>query len=458
MALSGCASLQLDGLFQGYSQQMKPVKQALQRGDVVQATLLLKEKDRSHNAYTLNLLERARLQFLSSNWQESQLLFEQAYQQIELERNKAKIQVSRGIEKLGAVVSNDNAISYQAALYEQSMLHSYQALNFAFQGQLSSALVEIRRANLVQEQALASHEQALNEATDKLINSGIHTSSIYGRYPNMSSAIGNIKNGFQNAFTFYLSGILYEASGNINDAYIDYKRAIEIYPDNEYLQRDVIRLAHQLGMNDDLTVFEQRFGSYKAKTIQQQGKVVFLIERGIVESKQETGLNLPVRRSNGDIKFLSFSLPVYRESLALYSPVSIEVGHRKLNASEIVRLQSLAAKNLEENIPDILTRQVVRVLAKEQLRQKLSKEAGDVGNILASIYNIASEKADTRSWSTLPDEVDIVSTFLSAGKQSLAVNVNGITKTIDLDIKANRTTLIKMTTLSNETDFQVITL
>lgn len=458
MTLSGCASLQLDGLFQGYSQQMKPVKQALIMGDVTQATILLKEKGRTDNAYTLNLLERARLQFLSSNWQESQLLFEQAYQQIELERNKAKIQVSRGIEKLGAVVSNDNVISYQTALYEQSMLHSYQALNFAFQGELSSALVEIRRANLVQEQALKSHEQELNEATDKLISSGIHTSSVFGRYPSMSSTIGNIKNGFQNAFTFYLSGILYEASGNINDAYIDYKRAIEIYPDNEYLQRDVIRLAHQLGIYDELSAFEQRFGSYRAKAAQQQGKVVFLIERGIVESKQDTGLNLPVRRSNGDIKFLSFSLPVYRQSLASYSSVSVQDGHRELYASEIVRLQSLAAKSLEENIPDILARQVVRVLAKEQLRQKLSKEAGDVGNILASIYNIASEKADTRSWSTLPDEVDIISTFLSVGKRSLAVSVNGMTKTLELDIKANRTTLIKMTTLSNESDFQVITL
>ena len=98
-----------------------------------------------------------------------------------MQRNKAKIQISKGIEKLGAVVSNDNAISYQVPYYEQGMLHSYQALNYLFQHDLEGALVEIRRANLVQENALKAYQGEIYKAKNELYNSGMSTDSIDGR-------------------------------------------------------------------------------------------------------------------------------------------------------------------------------------------------------------------------------------------------------------------------------------
>ena len=246
--LSGCASFQFADIFQGYNSQMKPVKAAQRQGEFLKAQNLLGERTQGNNSYVLSLLERGRLQFLAADWQASQKTFAQAYVQIEEQRNKAKVQISKGIEKLGAVVSNDNATSYEVPYYEQGMLHSYQALNYLFQDDFTGALVEIRRANLVQENALKAYKDEIYKAQSELSNSGMSTDSLYGGYPSMVSAIGKVKNGFQNAFTFYLSGILYEASGELNDAYIDFKRAIEIYPENHYLQQDVLRLASKLGM------------------------------------------------------------------------------------------------------------------------------------------------------------------------------------------------------------------
>lgn len=456
--LSGCASLQLADLFQGYGSQMRPVKLAQRQGDFVKAQNLLGERAASNNSYVLNLLERGRLQFLAANWQASQESFEKAYAEIEVQRNKAKVQISKGIEKLGAVVSNDNVISYQVPYYEQGMLHSYQALNYLYQRDFEGALVEIRRANLVQENALKAYQNEIYKAEDELYKSGMSTDSLDNAYPSMAASIGEVKNGFQNAFTFYLSGILYEASGELNDAYIDYKRAIEIYPQNQYLQQDVLRLATKLGMQDDLDDFQQRFGLYRSQEATQQGQVVILIERDIVSSKQDVGLNLPVGRSNRGVKFFSFSLPVYRGALPTHNNVTVHLNGETYESNEIVRIQSLAAKDLQDQLPALLTRQVVRVVAKEQMRQKLNREAGDVGNILASIYNIASEKADTRSWSTLADEVDIVRMNVPAGKQILQVQVNGQMQNIEVNVQANRITLINFSAIGNNTNYQSINL
>jgi len=462
IVLTGCTSFQLADLFQGYSSQMKAVKAAQRQGEFVKAQGLLNERSESNNSYVLSLLEKGRLQFLAADWQASKSSFAQAYTQLEEQRNKAKIQISKGIEKLGAVVSNDNAISYQVPYYEQSMLHSYQALNYVFQQNLSGALVEIRRANLVQENALKAYANEINSAQNELYNSGMSTESLQGAYPSMTSAIGKVKNGFQNAYTFYLSGILYEASGELNDAYIDYKRAIEIYPDNTYLQQDILRLASKLGMQDDLANFQQRFGKYQAAPLntkgQAQGQVVIVIEQDIVNSKQDVGLNLPVGRSNNGLKFFSFSLPVYEGGLAKHSKLNVSYEGQSYQSNEIVRIQSLAAKDLQEQLPALLTRQVVRVVAKEQMRQKLSREAGDVGNILASIYNIASERADTRSWSTLPDQVDIVRMQIPSGKQVLQVQMNGQQQSINVDVQPNRITLIHYSAVGNYNGYQVVNL
>jgi len=458
LVLSGCATLQFTDLFQGYHSQMKPVQAAQRQGEFLKAKKLLGERSASNSSYVLYLLEKARLEFLAADWQTSQQTFTQAYAQVEEQRNKAKIQLSKGIEKLGAVVSNDSATSYQVPYYEQSMLHSYQALNYLFQHNLEAALVEVRRANLVQENALKAYENEIYQAQKQLYNSGMSTDSLHSAYPSMANTIGKVKNGFQNGYTFYLSGILYEASGALNDAYIDYKRAIEIYPDNPYLQQDVVRLARRLGMQDDLVTFQQRFGKLQAQQTSGQGYVVVLAERDIVNSKQEVGLNLPVGRSNNGLKFFSFSLPVYQEALAQHHKLTFKSAGQSYQSNEIVRIQSLAAKDLKDQLPALLTRQVVRVVAKEQVRQKLSREAGDVGNILASIYNIASERADTRSWSTLPDEIELVRMAVPAGKQVIQVQLNGRQQGIEVDVQTNRITLINFLAIGNYTGYQAINL
>ena len=274
----------------------------------------------------------------------------------------------------------------------------------------------------------------------------------------MDKAIGKVKNGFQNAFTFYLSGILYEASGEFNDAYIDFKRAIEIYPENPYLQQDVLRLASKLGMQDDLISFQQRFGKYQSKESTGQGKIVVLVERDIVNSKQDVGLNLPVGSSSYGLKFFSFSLPVYEGALSQHNKLTLQNAGQSYQTNEIVRIQSLAAKDLKDQLPSLLTRQVVRVVAKEQVRQKLSREAGNVGNILASIYNIASEKADTRSWSTLPDQVDIIRFDTSSGKKVLQMQVDGQQKSIEIDVQPNRITLINISAIGSHFGYQTVNL
>jgi hypothetical protein len=451
--------MQLGDLFSGYAQQMKATRNAQLKGDFTKAETSVPLVNPGHNNYALTQLEKGRLTFLANNWSNSQKNFETAYKQVQAQDEAAKIQISKGIEKVSAVVSNDNAIAYEIPRYEQGMLHTYQALNYLYQDSLEGAMVEIRRANLVQERALKENQDELYEAQKEMANKGVSPERLNAAYPSMNAMIGDLKNGFQNAYTFYLSGVMYEASNKPNDAYIDYKRALEIFPENKYLQQDVLRLATSLDMSDDLIQFEKRFGEYKVQ-VNNKGQVIIILEQGIVNAKEEAKINLPIfnTSSSSNLKFFTFALPVFRGSLAPLSTLSVSIGEDNYQSEPIVRLQSLASKNLQDNLAGLVTRQVVRVIAKEQMRQQASKSGGDIGNILASLYNIASEKADTRSWSTLPDRVDILRMNLPAGKQQISLSIAGQAIPVDIDVKPDGITLINLTSIGRYTGYQSINL
>jgi len=175
--------------------------------------------------------------------------------------------------------------------------------------------------------------------------------------------------------------------------------------------------------------------------------VVFIIENGIVGAKQQSSLSLPIYTSHGDMRFYNVALPSYQNQLTVYSPLTLTYQGKSYQAEEIVRLQSLAAKQLQEQLPFIITRQITRILAKEEIRQKLTTKGGDIGNLFANLYNIATEKADTRSWSTLPDSIHILRLNLPSGTHTLSIDINGVNQQIDVSINQDKQTLVTLNTI-----------
>ncbi len=461
--LSGCSANSFSDLFSNYSQQMNGVKQAQQQGNFQQAISLLPTRSPDNGNYSLGLLEKARLEYLAQNNKQSRQDFAQTYELVQQNQQAAKIELSRGIENIAAVMSNDNAIRYDIPLYEQSMFNSYQALNYLAQQDLSGALVEVRRANQVQERALKANASSIDATKKSIADEKFSMDSLSQQYPSMNRAIGKVKNGFQNAYTFYLSGLLYEAGNQKNDAYIDYKKALEIYPDNHYLQQDVWRLANTLQMTNDINLFRDSF----ARTITNkntfasnntQGEVVIIIENGIVGAKQEVSLSLPIYTRHNDMRLYSVALPRYQNKLTVYPPLTLTYQGKSYQAEEIVRLQSLAAKQLQDQLPIIVTRQITRLIAKEEIRQTLVKKGGDLGNIFANIYNIATEKADTRSWSTLPDSIHILRLNLSTGTHTLNININGVSQQIEVLINQNKKTLVTLNAIGTYIGYNIFNL
>lgn len=453
--LNACSSISGSQLFTNYNQQIAPVRSALTRNDVANASSLLPALSDNNVSFTLNQLEKGRVMQLNHQFEQSKNDFNTALTHIDAQNFAASIEISKGLETTASFLTNDNVREYFVPYYEQTMVHTLQALNFIALNDIEAALVEIRRANLVQEQALKLNAGSLEKAA---LNANIDLNELYDSYPSMDSLIGDVKNGFQNAFTFYLSGFLYEAVGEYNSAYIDYKRAIEIFPNNTYLQDDLLRLAKYLSFDDEYHLFKQQFNRTTQSNNSKLSPVLIVFEQGLIPEKVESRIDLPIFTSKNDMRFYSVAMPSYSEGFSQHRSAVVNVEKNNMTTEPIVNLSSLAAKDLKDRMPGIVARQITRLIAKEEFRQSAARNGGDIGNIIATLYNLASERADTRSWLTLANNYQVAKTYLPHGEHILNIDFNGQTRSITINSQAKQSVLIKVVSIGSTFNTSVYTI
>lgn len=442
--LGGCAS-QWQDMFVSYSDQMVPLRNQLLLGHAAEALPEVRESTLGDDTYVLDRLEQGRIAWLAGQDAGSKQAFAAADSRLEWEDNQAEYRLSQGLSQAGSLLTNDQSMAYLTPDYERTMLHHYLALNYLQRGDADGALVEVRRANQVQERALKARAGEVSKAREKGVEASTERNmrQLMSRgAPDLDRLIGKVKNGFQNAYTFYFSGVLYEAAGDLNDAWVDYQRGYQIAPDNQSLQDALLRLARLRGSPDELKETEKKVGRKAPPLTRNQGQLVVLFEDGLIPARRELFLPLPISTSSGDFRTFTVAVPYYDNRASQTGPLVVSVGKRIEQTSELVRLEALAAKDLQERLPGMLTRQALRLVAKEQLRRTAAKEGGDVGNILVGIFNTLSERADTRSWLTLPAQASSWQGMLPTGDVQLTLGAGSAMRQLPLTIHGGRTTLV----------------
>ncbi|MCG9737906.1 hypothetical protein L1D32_07050 [Shewanella insulae] len=442
LTLSGCA---FNSVFISYPSQLAPVKADLSRqGDAA----LYRQFDDAISGQDglLYAQEAGRIAQIIGNFEASKAYYQQAVDAYQEFDDKAVISAS----ELGATASslfiNDNVIPYRGPGYERVMLHQYQALNYLFSRDRQGALVEVRRSNELQQSEQARYQKS--QASVQAMANG----TIDAEVNRLGQAAGTTTSSFLNAYSYYTTGLLHELLGEENDAFIDYRKAAQIAPDNPYLQQDLVRLAKKLAM-PQYEEFKRRWGDAKlAKP--GQGQVVVLLEQGFVPEKQS--FTVPFR-IHGNWQ---------TASLATYAPGRISVPQGEvvglgtvLKTAPLANIDALAITALKEELPSALFRQAARIYAKAEMARsvrsesKRRKDEFDAGAIAMQIFNVVTEQADRRSWLTLPKQAQLGRRYLDAGQYQIRL---GQSQTQAIDVQSDKTTLIWIIETGNFTRFYSI--
>ena len=452
LLLAGCS---VSTTFRPYPYKIAPFQQQLFTANPPDFLKALKSERRGNDKILYNL-EHGRAAQLFRQTEISRNDFAAAIEAIRHNEQRALISAGQIGATLASFTTNDNALPYAGEGYERVLLHHYQALNYLLDADLSGAAVEFRWANNEQREALNRHEKELaraeREAQKKNVSNAVENSEFQRRYAQLDEVAGRVKNSFQNAYSFYLSGVVYELQGEENDAYIDYKKALEIYPENGYVQRDVLRLARRLQMDDDLAALAKRFPAlYNTTGVAAKssgGEVILLYEEGFVPPREE--IKLPFFLPGG---LVTLAFPYYRGPWRDYLPLEVLTGSALLGRTEVLcDVRGLAVKSLQEKMPILLTRQVVRAVSKALAQQAAKEKFGAAGQLGMMAYSVISENADLRSWLTLPENAQILRVSLPAGPQRLRLqSPNSLLGTeIAIDVKDGGKTIVYAVKTGNQ--------
>lgn len=316
---------------------------------------------------------------------------------------------TKSITKLASAWAlNDYAAPYRGEDYEYTLINIFQAINYLMIGDTNEALVEAR------------------DMDSKL---GV-INSLYGG-----------KNIYRDdAFGRFFMGILYEANGtqqDLNDAFISYERAYRIYQSDggkffdaeppALLKENLLTLAHFMG-GDSYSKYRSELDGVSLVTLQDKKKKaeVYLVQyTGF--SPVKVSAVIPVPFDPRHITQIAF--PKYIERFTEIE--TSEFAAAKSDQLAYVQptfigqnIETLAKKVLESRKVAIFAKAAIRPAVKyvaeraieEEIHDKWGEGAAIGFNILSSIYNLSTERADLRSWQTLPASIRIGRLLLEPGE------------------------------------------
>jgi hypothetical protein len=441
--MSGCAT---------YSSKMKKLKPQLANGEFDLALATVEEESGSKDRL-LYYLERGLILHYADRFGESNEAFAAA------ERTADELYTKSLSEGAFSLFSNDNAISYRARPFEMAMVPYYKGLNYIYLGDRNAAQVEARRASLQMSKYVDATLDGLREE-DK-------------------SEFEKTRN---NAFLLYYSGMLYDWDGELNDAFVAYRNAAVAYQQNHVLLnveippnlgRDLTRVAGRIGFRGELDQLHKScpdvfaFGEddeglprtredYEKAAAWRagNGEVVLLLESGFVAQKSQIRFDIPIFEGEAydDPDYWSWQIYAGRGNMqALVKGRKVEywasvaapqlddqypgpVGGARVTAGMggdavvTTRMENCTRQariTFDAEKPSIFFKTILRGLTKYLATRGAEKAGGSWAGLAANIFGAVTESADTRSWMTLPEHVNLARLSLPPGTYDLQVELLG---------------------------------
>ncbi|CAA9359749.1 MAG: hypothetical protein AVDCRST_MAG68-4314 [uncultured Gemmatimonadetes bacterium] len=432
----------------------------LMAGRADSALHLLDERRVAPRDELLRQLQRGVVLHHARRWDESNAAFQWAEEEAERRYTRSVTGAA------GMVLMNDAVAAYTPPPAEMAMIPYYRMLNYMALGGGDGTLVEARKANAYLERVRrGSGEPCVGEA-----------------------------------FVQYLTGLVYAGAGERRDALVSYRQAergydacaLDAAAPPAALGVDLYRAARAAGVRE---VADSAAARYRVAgpALERGGdaELVVLVEEGWVAHRAAADIHVPIPPeeveglqsgdaarvtestarvaahllsnlaekgrwgSTLDERFLlahaldgahilKMAWAVPRLEACAPSSVRLLLGGDTLGlAGSAADLSSAVARRWDAQRPAMVARMVTRGVAKylaaREAERKGNKESEALGWLAARAVNLAGnalERADTRSWSLLPDRISVARLTLPPGEHDVRIQVlaadGGVLETVEL--------------------------
>jgi hypothetical protein len=401
-----------------YTRRSLDIKRSLAEENYAQALEQVEGIDQSSSGL-LYLYEKGLVLHYEDRFAESNEAFEAAEQILEELYTKS---VTR---ELAALAVTDNITKYRGEPFEAVLVNYYKILNYLHLGDVEGAAVECRRVN--------RKLQMIADAGDKTFAN--------------------------DPFLQYLTAMVYEAAREPTEAGVSYRVAARTFDalgetygveaPGEFFC-DAAANARRLGDAAEAETYAARASC--AQTPRDRVRLSLFLECGYVAYKVEENVVLPIFKddrwddadefapvlvdrygntySSRKVDYmLRVALPrlepaplPYDYALVRARPAGArrDAGGEAVRAVTVENVDAVAAYTFAENFGKTLLRATTRALIKYGAKKAADSKDEGLGT-LVNILGFATESADTRSWSTLPQRILMARLELEPGVWDLEV-------------------------------------
>lgn len=378
-----------------YGRHAYGMRDGLRAGQLNKALAVAEATDPSQSEVVASL-DKGMLRRFNGNYSGSNAVLEVAKQNMEA------LYGTSLTESVASVTVNDTLSGYQGDPYEQLLVHAFMAKNYIELADLYGARVEMQQANI------KLKEWGLDDNTEFYVD--------------------------EDPYVRYFEGMIYESLGELDNAIVSYRKAYKLYqryaeqnpglysgvPD--YLKQDLLRTLSWQGARDEFEQLEKAFeldGFKPYATDSGMGEVIVILNNGLAPIRSQTAIPIfsPEVQKN-----LRVAFPVYKEPRKDLLRAQVEINGESHEMLTVQNIDALARYSLEQAMPGIMARATARAVVKYNTQNK-AHDQGSLAGFLVTVTNIATEQADTRSWTTLPQEIQLSRVVLPAGEHVVKISL-----------------------------------
>jgi len=360
---------------------------------------------------------------------------------------------SEGFQKATSILLNNSFNDYSPTVFDGVMVNTYKALNSIFLHDMQNARIEFNRAADRQRRAKEHFKDKIKEQKEKLAegkkkrkktakknspNVGFSydksfsasEKSIYKKYPELKN--WEAYPDFVNPYTDYLHGLYFflasQDKSDFGKARQSFRRVAGMSPKNKAIAID-LKVANNL-----------RKGVWRKNKLSPTTWVIY--ENGQAPLVDETLIPLPLFLVSGKIDYAQIALPKLKTRDLSYPYLDISNGKRKLGRTQLLAsMDRVVQTEFKKEFPYKATEAVISTLTKALIQYELKKRGGLSGSLAGIVYQAATTHADTRSWSTLPKEVQVARVRKPKNNQ-LVITAPGLKVPLQVELPKNKFSIL----------------
>ena len=397
--LSGCRT---------YNDQVKEVRDNYLAGKYEIAQQLTAEEVKSSGESGTDALiwqlENATILRTAGKIPESNAAFEQARALYTKYLDEAKVRILRGGAALLTTPAN---LPYYGTGYDGLLIDTYQTRHAMQTGNLDQARVNITRSYLLQKEIVQANAERIEKEKDALAKDhNVERSIQLNKDTSDNTDITLFQNelkayaDYVNPFSVYLDGLYHLTqaadASDVERARKSLERVSAFTPDNPTVKNDLAIAS-------------------KSVTLPNIPPSVYVIfETGMAPSLDQVRIDIPIIVTAVSYVGISFpKLHFHQEFVPHLILKSPETQPQK--TERIVSIDAVITREFKNNFPSIMAKAIASAVAKTVAATAANVAADQADNIWVSLatrvttaaYQLATNIADTRSWQTLPKEIQI---------------------------------------------------